>query len=316
MRKTFAAGMAGGLLAFFGVAVLIAASTAWGDFIAIPRGTGAGLTGRVRWRELATNGAHSVDFKAPDSLSATTAYTLPNGLPAGNGYSLTSTIAGVTSWLDLSGSAGGGDACGGITACTVPPSTGWTWDNQGTSTIDSAADLEYMTAIGTGVGQLVMRYRTAPSTPYCVKMALLHDASTVPPGAGGGLDIGYGIGFRDSAAKIIAWYQLVPADGAIGPKIDRWTNSTTPVSSQFDGTYGAAAGVMFSRSPNWMGICDDATDLKYYWSIDGLHWRLMSSASRTEFFASGPNAYGFHGYAKIDVVVGLVSLVQTASGSL
>lgn len=108
MKKTIAAGALGGIAAFIGISFLVAASTAWGDFIAIPRGTGSGLTGRVRWRELTANGTHSVDLKAPDSLPTTVSLTLPNALPGGTDYSLVGNSSGVTSWKDITGGGGGG----------------------------------------------------------------------------------------------------------------------------------------------------------------------------------------------------------------
>lgn len=89
-------------------AVLWGAVTTFGDFIAIPRGTAAGETGRVRFRELAAGGTHSVDLKAPDSLAATNTYTLPNAYPAGADYSLVGNTSGVMSWKNVTGGGGGG----------------------------------------------------------------------------------------------------------------------------------------------------------------------------------------------------------------
>lgn len=97
------------LSALLTAALLWGASTAFGDFIAIPRGTGAGETGRVRFRELAAGGTQSVDLKAPDSLAATYTYTLPNAYPASNDMKFTCTTAGVCSWAtDQTGGGGGG----------------------------------------------------------------------------------------------------------------------------------------------------------------------------------------------------------------
>jgi len=88
------------LLVILGAAVLLmAASSTFSDFQVSPRSASAGGTGRVRWYELAANGNSSVDFKAPDSLAATTPYTLPTGYPAVSGYLLSSTTAGVMSWI-------------------------------------------------------------------------------------------------------------------------------------------------------------------------------------------------------------------------
>lgn len=87
-----------------------------------PRGVGAGLTGEARFYELTAGGENYVGLKAPDALAANTPYTLPVAYPAANGYALTSTTAGVTSWTDP---ATFGVNCGsGFTAGSVIFSNG------------------------------------------------------------------------------------------------------------------------------------------------------------------------------------------------
>ena len=63
----------------------------------------------IRWLELPANGINFVGFKAPDSLTADTTYTLPTAYPAANGYVLSSTTAGTLSWT---AAAGGGAPTG------------------------------------------------------------------------------------------------------------------------------------------------------------------------------------------------------------
>lgn len=139
------------LSALLTAALLWGASTAFGDFIAIPRGTGAGETGRVRFRELAANGQNSVDFKAPDSLAATTTYTLPNALPASNDLKFTCTTAGVCSWAtDQTGGGGGGLAY--VETATVSGGAALVFDTCVSSTYDYYRVLVNLTTANDGVG--------------------------------------------------------------------------------------------------------------------------------------------------------------------
>ena len=64
--------------------------------------SGGGTAGALRFEEDGANGNNYVSFQAPSALAATTAYTLPTAFPATNGEVLSSTTAGVTSWLDIS----------------------------------------------------------------------------------------------------------------------------------------------------------------------------------------------------------------------
>lgn len=75
----------------------------------LPTTTSAGNAGELRLRELAANGTNYTGFKAPDSLSSDIPYTLPSSYPASNGQVLSSTTAGVMSWVSQSS---GGSAIG------------------------------------------------------------------------------------------------------------------------------------------------------------------------------------------------------------
>lgn len=69
-----------------------------------PAGTGAGETQPIRFLELAANGGHSVDVKAPDALAASYDLTLP--IDAGSsGEFLQTNGSGVLSWAAASGSS-------------------------------------------------------------------------------------------------------------------------------------------------------------------------------------------------------------------
>ncbi len=62
-----------------------------------PHGTSSGNTTELRFLELAANGNNYAGFKAPDSITGTSVYTLPAAFPASNKI-LQSTDAGVLTW--------------------------------------------------------------------------------------------------------------------------------------------------------------------------------------------------------------------------
>ena len=70
-----------------------------------PFGASAGETGELRFKELAANGSGYVGFKAPDSLTANTIWTLPSA-DGSNNYVLTTNGSGTTSWASVSGIGG------------------------------------------------------------------------------------------------------------------------------------------------------------------------------------------------------------------
>ena len=197
---------------------------------------------------------------------------------------------------------------------TPPPSAGWSWDNQGSSTIDSTNGYEYLSAPKTGATAISVRYRTAPSTPYTITAAFLFDISGMPPGSSGTkLNSGIGLCFRDAAGKLIDWRMATDASGP-GFITSKWTTATSFSAAYTTYQSGAATSSLlpsFCRQLQWMRIEDDNTNLKFYWSIDGFHWKQFDSRTRTDFFASGPNAYGFFAYNNGNAVeCALISLVE------
>ena len=76
-----------------------------------PYGTGLGSTNEIRFLELAANGTHYAGFKAPNSISTTTIWTLPSG-DGSTGQALVTNGSGLLSWA----TAGGGGGTGTVTS--------------------------------------------------------------------------------------------------------------------------------------------------------------------------------------------------------
>ena len=182
---------------------------------------------------------------------------------------------------------------------TVPPSAGWSYDNQASSVTDNTNGLRYMTTPKSGTVSITGQVRTAPATPYTVSALLRHDFSGAQPGVGGtASNCGIALGFRDGTGKI-SLLRLFRDGSGNGIVTDKWTNSTT-FSAAYQLYQAAVAATevdLIYRQPAWLRLGDDGVNLTYSWSIDGQHWKQFFSVSRTDFFGAGPTQVGFFAYA-------------------
>lgn len=69
-----------------------------------PFGTSSGNTGEMRFLELSANGSNYVGFKAPDSITTSTAWVLPSA-DGTNGQALSTNGSGILSWATVGGSS-------------------------------------------------------------------------------------------------------------------------------------------------------------------------------------------------------------------
>lgn len=213
-------------------------------------------------------------------------------------------------YLDSTGnwstpSGGGSGSFFGLWDFVAPPSSGWSWDNQASATITSATGYEYLSCPRTGNIHLHLRYRTAPSTPYTITAAIFADLSSIQSRSGAtDVNCGFGIGFRESSTGKIVNYLFVTdtAVGAYGAYFGKWTNATT-LSANYSGHAGfrTMAGLVLAR-PALLRITDDGTNLKCYWSMDGVVWTQFDSRARTDFMSGGPDQVWFGAYANGDGV--------------
>lgn len=187
-----------------------------------------------------------------------------------------------------------------VWAVTSPPSTGWSWANQGSSTISSTGGYEYLdTVAAASANNLVYRYRTPPSTPYsCIVLM-----SGMEQGGSGA--IGMGIAFSDGT-KLVA----LRMDNDSSPDritFDKW-NSTTSYSAAYTSiTYSTSGSFMNNSLPWWLKMTDDGTNLSIYRSLDGNHWvQIGSNEARGDFLTTGPTEVGYFAYnnaQKVNIAV-------------
>lgn len=217
-----------------------------------------------------------------------------------------------TKYLDGTGAysipAGGGSSSpywNGYNVLTPPPATGWTWDNQGGSTIttqtsDQGSTYEMLHAAIASAVRTRVRYRTAPSTPYTITVFMQWNYF------GTGSNCGPLIGFRDSGGKYVFLYAIVDT-GAAKLETAKW-NSAISASA----AYVTTTSNIVVSGWSWFRITDDGTNLISYTSPDGKNWRQFDSRLRGDFLSTGPNAICFGAYVNdADVEVALLSWEQT-----
>lgn len=197
---------------------------------------------------------------------------------------------------------------------TVPPSAGWTWDNQGSGTIDTTYGYGYLHAPNASAVALRVQYRTAPATPYTQTFVISQDSSSVISKDGSGTDAGWTVGFRDSAGKMVALMVFIVSSGGATGEISttKWTNSTTKSADYL--AWGPALGLYgtVTRCPMFAQITDNGTNLIFRLSIDGKHWYDFDTRARTDFMASGPTQFFWGAYPKASAVEAmLISLTAS-----
>jgi hypothetical protein len=176
-----------------------------------------------------------------------------------------------------------------------PPTTGWSWVNQGSSTIDTTNGFTEGDFPLTNATALSGRCRTAPSTPYTITAYLL---------TGNGHESGPWLGWTDGTKFVtIRWGQTGSNAHVV---TDKWTTATS-----FSAAYTEVSGVDILQyptalSPSVVRIADDGTNLIVSLSVDGYHFRQFDSQSRTNFMTTGPTSVCFGGYnnsSNVDVAL-------------
>ena len=164
---------------------------------------------------------------------------------------------------------------------TVPPTTGWSWVNQGSSTINVAKGGIYMQQ-PPGAGNNVSLYmRSIPTAPYTITAALLpllYDINYT----------GAGIALRDSASSKIIVFRLTYTDSLM--QVQRYSDASTYVSTSI------SVNTQLGRHVLWLRVENDSTDLKFSISADGQNWIEILSESNTAYLASA-DEIGFFAYA-------------------
>lgn len=155
---------------------------------------------------------------------------------------------------------------------TAPVNGDFSWDNQGGASVDVTGGGITLIAPASGSGAMLrVRYKTAPSPPYTITVALLpfvfrkqwHSA---------------GVLWRQSSdGKIIVFDQVTDATSPI-LRVSKFTSSTS-----FSADYQTER---IGQEIRFFQFSDDNTSRIARYSHDGQHWRVFHSIGRTDFLTA------------------------------
>lgn len=179
-----------------------------------------------------------------------------------------------TKYLDGTGSftvpsGGGGGSGAPWLSITDPSSISFSWRNQGSASVQSRTQSVYLLAPAASGDNIKGREISAPSTPWSITVGLIphtHNQNFNSCGL-----------YVSDGTKLIA--SPVGTGGAFG--VNKYTNVTT-----FSGANYAAPGTGFAITPIFVKVVDDGTNLKWYWSPNGIDFHLVTSNARLDYLAS------------------------------
>jgi hypothetical protein len=158
---------------------------------------------------------------------------------------------------------------------TLPPTTGWSWDNQGSATVDTSKGGLRLDSPADAAAALHVYHRAAPSVPYVITAIMLIDIYAVNYNSAG-------LCFRQSSdGKIHAFH--LGLETALLLRSNKWTNSST-FSAHYDG--GGFSMLHHRLWPAFLRIGDDNTNRICSISVDGQNWYTYKTIGRTDFLTA------------------------------
>lgn len=185
-------------------------------------------------------------------------------------------------------------------AVTPPPTGGWTWDNQGSSTIVFTHGPGLMVAATNAGDQIRVQYRTAPVVAYTITARIQGDWSCANGGSLSTRRCGAGLALSDSTGKYVTFTYLndIIDSGNWVVQTYKNTNATTLFTGAYNSLQNPSLLSAVSLSYKFLQISDDlTTNLTFRLSIDGETWQQFDQRSRTDFLASGPTRVAWFTFA-------------------
>lgn len=172
---------------------------------------------------------------------------------------------------------------GPIWDLTSPPSTGWTWDNQGSATIAETNGVLTVLTTDSNSTELRVRKRAAPTPPYTI-------TTLICPTILFKNYHGFGIGFRQSSDSKMVLFSIVADEVYYNPRflVETWSNSSTYVST-------LRSSMIPSQSYYWLRIRDNNTNRYYEFSSDGKNFNEFYSEGRTTYLTANENCFFIRG---------------------
>jgi len=165
-------------------------------------------------------------------------------------------------------------------------STDFSWFNQNAAAVTDQHGTIVMRVPATSGDSLRVQQLTAPSAPYSYVAAF--QACAFRSGAGGTVP-NFGFGFRDnSSGKMVTIMVLIDATSGQRLQVSN-LNSETSFNSNLTGR----DNFLIVGSAVWFKIENDNTNVKFYFSADGIEWSLLASVGKTAFTSSLDRVFWF-----------------------
>lgn len=173
---------------------------------------------------------------------------------------------------------------------TAPPTTGWSWVNQGAATVDVTKGGIYLTAPAIAGYNFRIRER-AITEPYIVTAAFSPNLYPVNGTA-------FGFILRQSSDGKLILFSVYFYNGwnLVG---SQWANPTTWSGGLFTRGY-------LITSPMWLQIEDDSTNRIYRVSYDGQNFQQIYSEARTTFLTADQIGFAANAYHATQDAAGLL----------
>lgn len=166
---------------------------------------------------------------------------------------------------------------GPIFPLTEPPTSGWSWVNQGSATVTEAKGVIHLAcAANSSTNSLKARVRTAPTAPYTIT-ALYAGIFDMSDNSGGGIGE-CGVCFRQTGTSEVVTYGCLWLNNNTSKfGGTKWDSSTAVNSTYINTQYPGSTFAWF-----WVQIIDDNTNRVFKMSPDGQHWITIHSVTRTD----------------------------------
>jgi hypothetical protein len=163
------------------------------------------------------------------------------------------------------------DAWGPIRRLTPPPTTGWSWVNQGAATVADAGGGIFLSTAAVS-SQNRIRTRALAATPYTLTASLL-------PLVGIGTNNLCGVGIRQSSdGKLILFSVGGGGSGGESIFISRFSSPNAFVSAALNNTY-----IWSQMYPPTLRIVNNATNRLYQITADGVNFVTLATTAHNDY---------------------------------
>lgn len=254
--------------------------TSGGTSIQVTSATGAPGSGTFTLAILDGSGTFIVLFRVT-SVSGTTFTGAAEGpdSSAASGSTVIGTILSAAAMAQIE-SDSGSSGYSPFKNLTPLVNSGWSWFNQGSSSIAFSGGIATMTVPSTGGDNCRGYVKSLPSTPWTVILGCIVTPGVIPPAAsqGGGFFTGLMLG---DGTKLITFDFGRTQNSNVGITLEiAQFNSATSFNSDTKNE------PMQTTPPIcWLKIHDDGTNRTYWFSVDPLNagWTQIASEGNTTF---------------------------------